>query len=226
MHRRGFRAGLLPVTSVLALAGFAAAEAGETVTYSYDALGRLTATSTTGTVNNGVSTSLGYDPAGNRSTYAVTGAAGGTPPPPAPPPPAPPPPPPPPAPPPPAPPPPAPPPPAPPPPPPANNPPTAANNSGAQPKCSTGVYDVVLNDSDVDGDYPLSLVSVTGVGFSIASASDLQFTSTSSAGYKIGTYVVRDSRGATASATLTVNVSGGICGPQSAPPPPGEKAGS
>jgi len=72
MRRRGFRGGLLLAASSIALAG--AAEAGETTTYTYDALGRLTGTSSTGTVNQGVSTSVGYDPAGNRSSYAVTGA--------------------------------------------------------------------------------------------------------------------------------------------------------
>ena len=63
------------------LAGFAAlgvalvsapACAQETVTYSYDALGRLVASTTSGGPNSGVSTGIGYDPAGNRSTYTVT----------------------------------------------------------------------------------------------------------------------------------------------------------
>jgi len=55
------------------------AAAGETTTYSYDALGRLVATTSSGTVNNGVATAIGYDPAGNRSNYAVSGAGGGGP---------------------------------------------------------------------------------------------------------------------------------------------------
>lgn len=290
----GHRAGRLLAASVIAMAG--AAEAGETVTYSYDALGRLTATSSSGTVNNGVATGIGYDPAGNRSSYAVSGAAG---PPPAagssfaasdaattegsalvftisrtggtaaaasvgyatangsagagdyqpasgtlsfaaaetsktvtvatlddsidesdetltlnlagasagasiadaqglgaiadnddPPPP-----------------------------PPANNPPTAVNNSGTQAKCTTVLYNVVANDSDVDGDYPLALVSASGPGFSVFSATQVQVASGASAGMTIGSYVVRDSRGATASATLAVNVSGGIC-QNLAPTPP------
>jgi hypothetical protein len=205
MRKGRGRAGLLLATSAVALAS--AAEGGETITYRYDALGRLTATSTSGTVNNGVSTAVGYDPAGNRSSYAVAGGSG--PPPPAPPPPAPP----------------SPPPSPPPaPPPPANIPPTATNNGGSQPKCSTGLYDVVSDDSDADGDTPLALVSVSGSGFFVVSATEIQFNSTSSTGHKIGTYVVRDARGATASATLDVNVAGGVCGPQSAqlPPPPGK----
>lgn len=203
--RRGHK--LLLAGSVAASA--AAGQASETIVYSYDALGRLTATSSSGTVNSGISTSVGYDPAGNRSTYTVTGAAGGTPPPP-------------PAPPPPAPPPPSPPPPAPPP-PPANNPPTAVNNSGSQAKCTSMIYNVVANDSDVDGDYPLSLVSVSGMGFTLVSSTSIEFASTASTGTKIGAYTVQDSRGATASANLSVSVSGGFCQSQSplpSPPPP------
>jgi hypothetical protein len=51
-----------------------AAQAGETKTYAYDALGRLVASSSSGSVNNGLATSIAYDPAGNRSCYTVTGA--------------------------------------------------------------------------------------------------------------------------------------------------------
>jgi hypothetical protein len=85
------------------------------------------------------------------------------------------------------------------------------NNTGSQGKCTTGSYNVIANDSDVDGDYPLSLVSVTGSGFSVISSTNLQFTSTALTGAKVGTYTVQDSRGATATATLTVTVSGGAC---------------
>jgi hypothetical protein len=208
MRLRGFRAGLLPAASAIALAG--AAEASETTTYAYDALGRLVATSSTGTVNNGVATGIAYDPAGNRSSYSVSGV-GGTPPPP--PPPSPPP---------------APPPSSPPPPPPANTPPTAVADSGTQGKCTTQTYAVLQNDSDADGDTPLSLVSVTGLGFSVV-GNMVEFTSTSGTGAKASTYTVQDTRGASSSATLTVTVSGGVCslqapatgGPEPlAPPPP------
>ncbi|MDE8650495.1 RHS repeat protein [Novosphingobium sp. H3SJ31-1] len=50
------------------------AHASSTTTYTYDALGRLTATSTTGTVANGAQMSIGYDAAGNRTIYVVTGS--------------------------------------------------------------------------------------------------------------------------------------------------------
>jgi hypothetical protein len=51
------------------------AAASETITYAYDALGRLVAVSRSGTVNNGASASYGYDPANNRTS--VTSTAGG-----------------------------------------------------------------------------------------------------------------------------------------------------
>jgi hypothetical protein len=47
--------------------------ASETTIFTYDALGRLTASATGGTVNNGVSTAVVFDSAGNRSSYSVSG---------------------------------------------------------------------------------------------------------------------------------------------------------
>ena len=54
-----------------------AAEATETVFYSYDALGRLVRTESSGGANNGLVSSTTYDKAGNRSNHTVSGAAGG-----------------------------------------------------------------------------------------------------------------------------------------------------
>ncbi|MES2058113.1 MAG: Calx-beta domain-containing protein, partial [Pseudomonadota bacterium] len=54
------------------------AAADETVVYTYDELGRLKASSTTGTVNNGLQTSTTFDPAGNRTNYSVSGAGAPT----------------------------------------------------------------------------------------------------------------------------------------------------
>lgn len=50
-------------------------QAAETVSYTYDALGRLTTTTTSGGPASGIATGTGYDPAGNRTTYTVTGAS-------------------------------------------------------------------------------------------------------------------------------------------------------
>jgi hypothetical protein len=74
--RPGWRTFLL---ALAALAAPALALAGESRTYMYDALGRLTTTSATGTVNNGQTTNIAYDPAGNRQSYSVAtgGGSGG-----------------------------------------------------------------------------------------------------------------------------------------------------
>jgi YD repeat-containing protein len=61
----------LMLTSIPIFA-FAAAGANETVTYSYDPLGRLNAQNTTGTINNGNSTTITYDATGNRICYTTT----------------------------------------------------------------------------------------------------------------------------------------------------------
>jgi YD repeat-containing protein len=52
----------------------AAAYASETITYKYDARGRLVQVNHTGTVNNNVVTNYSYDKADNRSNKTTTGA--------------------------------------------------------------------------------------------------------------------------------------------------------
>jgi YD repeat-containing protein len=54
--------------------------ASETVTYSYDALGRLIKTVRSGGPASGVDASTQYDPAGNRTNVKVGGAQTSTPP--------------------------------------------------------------------------------------------------------------------------------------------------
>ena len=54
-----------------------AAHAAETITYTYDARGRLVAVSRSGTVNNGVATAYVYDKTDNRTTVTTTGGGGG-----------------------------------------------------------------------------------------------------------------------------------------------------
>ena len=51
-------------------------QASETITYKYDALGRLVETKSTGDVNHNVTMGTSYDPAGNRTNYNVTGSSG------------------------------------------------------------------------------------------------------------------------------------------------------
>lgn len=48
--------------------------AAETITYSYDARGRLIQVARTGTVNNGVTTTHSYDKADNRVTKTTSGS--------------------------------------------------------------------------------------------------------------------------------------------------------
>ena len=68
------------IIGVATCAATTGVQANETVTYSYDALGRLVASTTIGGPNSGVSTGTSFDPAGNRSGYSVSRgtASGGT----------------------------------------------------------------------------------------------------------------------------------------------------
>jgi YD repeat-containing protein len=59
--------------ALLACAATAAAAA-ETITFSYDARGRLVKVVRTGSVNNGVTTQYSHDKADNRVVKTVTGA--------------------------------------------------------------------------------------------------------------------------------------------------------
>ena len=56
-----------------ALAVAAAAMAAETISYSYDARGRLVNVQHSGTVNNGVATNYSFDKASNRTAKVTTG---------------------------------------------------------------------------------------------------------------------------------------------------------
>lgn len=63
--------------SIFLIVGAAAAPAcaNETVTYSYDALGRVGHVSHDGTVNNGLNQSYSHDATDNRTNVTVTGSA-------------------------------------------------------------------------------------------------------------------------------------------------------
>lgn len=67
----------LGVTGVLLLAG-APALAAETVTYTYDAKGRLVRVVRSGTVNNGVATTYEHDKADNRKRVTTLGSTNPT----------------------------------------------------------------------------------------------------------------------------------------------------
>ena len=76
VRRGALRACWMAGTAMGALAGIStSAHAQETTSYSYDALGRLASTSTSGGPNSGVVMGTCFDAAGNRTQYLV-GAAG------------------------------------------------------------------------------------------------------------------------------------------------------
>lgn len=62
----------LALASAIAIALISGAFAAETVTYKYDAKGRLIKVIRTGTVNNNVTTEYTYDKANNRKTVVTT----------------------------------------------------------------------------------------------------------------------------------------------------------
>jgi YD repeat-containing protein len=66
--------------TAIALLTASAANAAETITYKYDAKGRLVEVKRTGTVNNNVQTNYTHDKANNRKTVVVTGSGNPTPP--------------------------------------------------------------------------------------------------------------------------------------------------
>ena len=63
---------IVVLSAGLALA--APAFAAETITYTYDAKGRLTKVVKSGTVNNGVTVDIKHDKADNRTQHKTTGA--------------------------------------------------------------------------------------------------------------------------------------------------------
>jgi len=69
--RRHRRLLLLGGCAIVGVAASVASNA-ETVTYSYDALGRLRTSSVSGGPNNGTNTAICYDPASNRERYVAT----------------------------------------------------------------------------------------------------------------------------------------------------------
>lgn len=73
--KRNLLIGALPLLTMTT-----SALAAETVTYTYDALGRLVTSTVSGGPTDGTNTAIQYDPAGNRSNYAVTGSVNNSPP--------------------------------------------------------------------------------------------------------------------------------------------------
>ena len=74
---------------------------------------------------------------------------------------------------------------------------------------------VVANDIDPEGNYPLALLSVSYAGLrgtaSMASSTSVRFDSNASTGSAVVSYTVKDSLGASSTGTLTVNIVSGVC---------------
>lgn len=194
---RHISSAMLGTSSGLALAIGGAAHAAETTQYAYDALGRLTLVEHSGSVNNGVRTEYQFDPAGNRSRLLINGSSGTPSPPPPPPPPGP-----------------TPPPPPPPPPPPGNSPPTVQNDSLTLQVCGSGTKNVLANDTDPEGNVPLSLISVSNGlrGYAYVNGSSITYEHFGGQGETLS-YVVADSLGATSTGQLQIVISnpGSMC---------------
>jgi hypothetical protein len=97
----------------------------------------------------------------------------------------------------------------------ANTAPVAATDSTSMTTCAIKTINVTANDTDADGDLPLTVVSATGnsrMGASVASATSVQLMSTQLTGSASVSYTIKDSRGLTDSGTINVSVtSGGMC---------------
>lgn len=81
-------------------------------------------------------------------------------------------------------------------------------------KCSTKTVTVTSNDTDPNGDYPLTVVSASAsgdMGASVASSTSVLIESGETAGAKSISYTIADSRGATASGNISVTVLNGVC---------------
>lgn len=154
------------------------AQAAETVTHTYDELGRLISTSKTGGPASGLQTTTAYDPAGNRSNQTTIGAGGGGGAPP------------------------------------TGNQPPIANADAVSVMCNaTTTVNVTANDTDPEGNLPLTALSVTLPPLSTASAtivssSTIEVWGAAFAETVQASYSVKDSLGATSSGTLTIVTTG------------------
>ncbi len=74
------KAGILAALAAVTVVVPSASHAGETITYKYDAKGRLIKAERTGTVNNGITTEYTHDKADNRTRLKTTGSSNAPPP--------------------------------------------------------------------------------------------------------------------------------------------------
>ena len=97
---------------------------------------------------------------------------------------------------------------------PSNLPPIANTDSATVEVCGTVSKNVIANDTDPDGNYPLQLtaiVSSTKGMATVESNTNVSYTAFGNTGNGVVKYTVRDSLGAAATGTLNVNITSGIC---------------
>lgn len=91
---------------------------------------------------------------------------------------------------------------------PTNQPPVTNPDSITLAKCRLGSKDVVANDTDPEGNTPLTLTAVTQSWASVASSTTVGIEAPATNGTYVAIYTVADSLGATSTGTLTLTVSG------------------
>lgn len=159
-----------PALFVAAILPCSPAWPSETVTYSYDALGRLIVSAIANGPNNSRVMATCFDKAGNRARQVnTTGAAPSCPTS-------------------------------------TNQPPVANADSVAVARCGYVEQNLTVNDTDPEGNYPLTLVSTNRTWVAVISASSVAIDGPMTAGTYPVSYVVKDSLGATSTGTLTVTV--------------------
>lgn len=95
-----------------------------------------------------------------------------------------------------------------------NQPPVANPDSASTTACGTVTVNVIANDTDPDGNYPLhiaGIVSTTRGTVDSYTTTSITFTAATSSGTGVVTYTVADSLGATSNGTLSITISGGTC---------------
>lgn len=93
-----------------------------------------------------------------------------------------------------------------------NKPPVTVNDTGSTKVCNAVWVNVVANDTDPEGNYPLTVtaVSTNGLGASrVSDASTVQFNAGSRTGSAALTYTVQDSLGASSTGTLIIQIGAG-----------------
>jgi hypothetical protein len=83
-------------------------------------------------------------------------------------------------------------------------------DSASIPKCGFVTKNVVANDTDPEGNYPLAVVAVVYNGFrgtaTLVSSTSVLFESSGLAGTAAVSYTVQDSLGAQSTGTFTVTI--------------------